>query len=114
MKAEPEPRRHLLALAEQFRDGLHELGFACGESRCQIVPLIVGEPRVAVRLSRALEKDGLLVPAIRPPSVPEGTARLRISLTAGHTPDDVQRLLTALRREAVGKSSGVQKVPSQQ
>ena len=48
-------------------------------------------------MSARLEDRGLLVPAIRPPSVPEGTARLRISLSAGHTEDDVERLLAALQ-----------------
>jgi 8-amino-7-oxononanoate synthase len=51
-----------------------------------------------VRLSRRLEADGLLVPAIRPPSVPEGAARLRISVTAGHTEEDVGRLTESLAR----------------
>lgn len=63
-----------------------------------IVPLIVGSAAAAVRLSKQLQRDGLLVPAIRPPSVPEGTARLRISLTAGHTSEDVAALWDSLRR----------------
>ena len=61
------------------------------------MPVIVGEAQAAVELSSRLEERGLLVPAIRPPSVPEGTARLRISLTAGHTEEDVQRLVSALQ-----------------
>ncbi len=93
VRAEPERRRRLLALAEKLRDGLG----VTGGSRCQIVPVIVGEAAAAVRLSARLEERGLLVPAIRPPSVPEGTSRLRISLTAGHTEEDVRRLLEALR-----------------
>jgi 8-amino-7-oxononanoate synthase len=91
-------RRHLLALAEGLRQRLRALGLDVGLSSCHIIPIIVGAPRAAVALSRALEDEGLLVPAIRPPSVPEGTARLRISLTAGHTEADVERLLEALRR----------------
>jgi 8-amino-7-oxononanoate synthase len=94
--AEPERRRRVLALAEQLRTGLEALGQPANPSRCQIVPLIVGEAAAAVRLSERLAECGLLVPAIRPPSVPEGTARLRISLTAGHTEEDVRRLLAAL------------------
>jgi 8-amino-7-oxononanoate synthase len=94
--AEPGRRRHLLALAEQLRDGLRSLGRPAEGSRCHIVPLIVGEAAAAVRLSARLEARGLLVPAIRPPSVPEGTARLRVSLTAGHTEEDVSLLLAAL------------------
>ncbi|HZY86949.1 MAG TPA: 8-amino-7-oxononanoate synthase [Gemmataceae bacterium] len=98
VQAEPEWRGHLLALAERLREGLRALGYDVGDSRCHIIPVIVGGAREAVALSARLEEHGLLVPAIRPPSVPEGTARLRISLTAGHTEADVTRLLTALRR----------------
>ena len=71
---------------------------ACA-SCCPIVPVIVGDSRAATALSRRLEQDGLLVPGIRPPSVPEGTARLRVSLTAGHTVEDVDRLVDALAQE---------------
>jgi 8-amino-7-oxononanoate synthase len=94
--AEPGRRRRLLALAEQLRGGLRTLGQPADRSRCQIVPVIVGEAAAAVRLSARMEERGLLVPAIRPPSVPEGMARLRISLTAGHTEEDVSRLLAVL------------------
>ncbi len=80
VRSEPDRRRHLLALAAR-------LGAAV-----PIVPVIVGTPGAALRLSRRLRRQGLLVPAIRPPSVPDGTARLRISLTAGHTMEDVERL----------------------
>jgi 8-amino-7-oxononanoate synthase len=104
VRTEPEARQHLHQLAERVRDGLRDLGFDGNGSRCQIVPLVVGAPRAALRLSRALEKVGLLVPAIRPPSVPEGAARLRISLTAGHSGEDVERLLAALQR--AGLKSG--------
>ena len=86
----------MLALAERLRDGLRALGLPESRSRCQIVPVIVGEAPAALRLSARLEQGGLLVPAIRTPSVPEGTARLRISITAGHTDEDVRRLAAAL------------------
>jgi 8-amino-7-oxononanoate synthase len=94
---EPQRRRHLLALADLLRTRLREHGFDTGRSSCHLVPVLVGEPRAAVELSRRLEQRGLLVPAIRPPSVPEGTARLRISLCAAHTEEDVTRLVDALR-----------------
>jgi 8-amino-7-oxononanoate synthase len=97
VREEPERRGRLLALAERLREGLREVGHDVGEAQCHIVPLIVGNAREAVALSARLEGHGLLVPAIRPPSVPDGTARLRISLTAGHTEADVERLLAALR-----------------
>jgi 8-amino-7-oxononanoate synthase len=96
-RAEPQRRQHLLALAERLRDELAALGRLTGDSRCQIVPIIVGEATEAVELSARLAERGLLVPAIRPPSVPTGAARLRISLTAGHTYEDVKRLSDSLR-----------------
>jgi 8-amino-7-oxononanoate synthase len=97
VRAEPERRQHLLDLARLLRARLREQGYPTAGSCAQIVPLIIGEAEAAVRLSRRLQEHGLLVPAVRPPSVPEGTARLRISLTAGHTPADVQLLTEALR-----------------
>lgn len=103
VETEPERRRHLLQLADSLRDQLRDLGFPESGSRCQIVPVIVGEPAAAVELSQRLEVEGLLVPAIRPPSVPPGTSRLRISLTAGHTHEDVQRLVGALSRSPAAR-----------
>jgi 8-amino-7-oxononanoate synthase len=94
---EPERRRHLLKVAELLRSRLQTAGWPDGGSRCHIVPVRVGDARAAVSLSSRLQERGLLVPAIRPPAVPDGTARLRISLTAGHTQDDVDRLVAALR-----------------
>ncbi len=97
VQAEPDRRRHLLRLAELLRDNLGELGYDTGGSRCQIVPITVGEARQAMKVSKRLEAEGLIVPAIRPPSVPEGTSRLRISLSAGHTEADLGRLIAVLK-----------------
>ena len=97
VKTEPERRRRVLDLAQRLRRELKTQGADVGASECHIVPLIVGAARVAVTLSKRLEEQGMLVPAIRPPSVPEGTARLRISVTAGHTEADLDQLLSALR-----------------
>jgi 8-amino-7-oxononanoate synthase len=96
VRQEPERRRHLLRLAEGLRDRLRASGIEAGNSRCQIVPVIVGDAREALELSQRLQRAGVWVPAIRPPSVPEGTARLRISLTAGHDEEDVRRLVELL------------------
>ena len=62
-----------------------------------IVPIVVGEPRRAMDLSRALEAEGFLVGAIRPPTVPEGTARLRVTFTAAHPDAEIERLAAAIR-----------------
>jgi len=94
---EPERRSGLLRLVAHLRRELIDLGLNVGRSACQIVPVIVGDARHALTLSRMLQEQGLLVPAIRPPSVPAGAARLRISVTAAHSEEDVTRLLVALR-----------------
>ena len=65
-----------------------------------IQPLIIGDNRAALAVADALKARGILVPAIRPPSVPPNTARLRISLSAAHTADDIRQLGTALRDAA--------------
>jgi 8-amino-7-oxononanoate synthase len=98
VELEPERRSRLLHLSALLRAELEALGHPPTGSACQIVPLIVGTAKASVRVSKKLEERGLLVPAIRPPSVPEGTARLRISLNAGHTEEDVRQLASALQK----------------
>lgn len=92
------PRRAQLARnVSQLRAGLAGLERgALMPSETPIQPFVVGSNADAVRLSRALFEDGLLVPAIRTPTVPEGTARLRITLSAAHGESDVERLVGAL------------------
>ena len=78
------------------------LGWILAESATAIQPLIVGGNEAALALSAALESRGLWVPAIRPPTVPVGSARLRMTLSASHTEDDVLRLVDALEHAAKG------------
>ncbi len=94
--SEPQRRLQLLARAESLRGRLADQGWNIGRSASQIIPIIVGEPSKAVALSAALRERGLFVPAIRPPTVPEGEACLRISLTCGHTDDMIAKLLEVL------------------
>jgi glycine C-acetyltransferase len=94
---EPQRREKLLAMAGRLRDELGKrLDFDLGGSCSQIVPVIVGEAATAVKLSRSLAEAGFLIPAIRPPTVPRGRSRLRISLSADHEPADVARLIGVL------------------
>ncbi len=96
VEGEPNRRRDLLAEAASLRARLAEQGWDVGRSASQIIPVVVGEPDRATRLAAALRERGLLVPAIRPPTVPEGGACLRISLTHGHTREMIDRLVEAL------------------
>lgn len=99
VEREPNRRRDLLARAACLRRELGEArSLNIGGSQSQIVPLIVGDAAEAVRLADALAEDGLLVLPIRPPTVPRGTARLRISLSCDHRPADVDQLLSAIDR----------------
>jgi len=89
-------REHLNALISRFRDGAHRLGLSLGLSDTPIQPILVGDSRAAVSAKSKLLDAGFLVVAIRPPTVPRGTARLRCTLTASHGVEDVDRLLDAL------------------
>lgn len=93
-----ERRAHLDALIQRFRAGAQDLGYELMPSRTPIQPIMIGDNWTALALSRALEDEGLLVTAIRPPTVPEGEARLRVTLSAAHTGADVDRLLQALAK----------------
>ena len=89
-------REHLAGLISRFRAGAQSLGLALGESASPIQPVLVGDSRSAVSAQTRLLDAGFLVVAIRPPTVPKGTARLRCTLTARHAVEDVDRLLDAL------------------
>jgi 8-amino-7-oxononanoate synthase len=91
-------RDKLHELIERFRSGASKMGLDLLDSATPIQPVVLGDAREAVKVSNALEKEGLLITAIRPPTVPVGTARLRITFMAEHTSDDVDRLLGALER----------------
>ena len=89
-------RQRLARHVERFRAGVAALGLPLMPSSTPIQPLRVGGDADAVALSRALHERGLLVSAIRPPTVPEGSARLRVTLSASHEDAHLDRLLEAL------------------
>ena len=93
-------RERLRALIAQLRDGLAASPWQLMPSETPIQPLLAGGNDAALALSARLAATGLLVPAIRPPTVPQGTARLRISLSADHEAADVARLVAALVQPA--------------
>ena len=89
-------RAHLQSLIARFRGRLKPGRWRLMPSQTAIQPLVIGSNDETVAVSEALAREGLLVPAIRPPTVPQGTARLRISLSAAHSVEDVERLAAAL------------------
>jgi len=106
-------RTHLKHLITTLRDGLGALvselspgGHALAPSQTPIQPLIVGANDRALALAEALRERGILVPAIRPPTVPEGSARLRISLSAAHSVVEVRQLVAALAEVMPALASG--------
>ena len=96
IRGEPERRAHLFALIDRWRDAAAALPWHTLPSMTAIQPLILGANSEALSISDALWKRDIWVPAIRPPTVPRGSARLRITFSASHTIDDVDRLAEAL------------------
>lgn len=83
--------------AERLRQGLQAMGWSTGPSTTQIVPVLVGSDRDAMELSAFLEDRGIIASAIRPPTVPEGESRIRISMSALHTEDHLNQLIGAFK-----------------
>ncbi len=93
-------RRHLQALIGRLQRGLDGSKWELLSSFTAIQPVVIGENDAVLNVSAELEKRGIWVPAIRPPTVPKGRARLRISLSAAHTHEQVDRLVDTLREIA--------------
>lgn len=95
-------RQHVQGLCERFNQGLETLGLQTVASDTAIQAIVIGDPAKTLAISEALLDQGLLVTAIRPPTVPRGTARLRITLTAAHKDEHVDRLLEGLAKVSNG------------
>jgi len=102
MQAEPARRAHLHALIRRLRAGARRRGLDFADSQTPIQPFLVGDEARALALAEALRLEGFWVTAIRPPTVPKGTARLRVTLSAAHTAADVDAFLDALERATRG------------
>lgn len=86
-------RQALFSNAARAREGLRGLGYDTGGSVSQIVPVIIGHAEAVAEFGTRFLKGGVFVPVIRPPTVPEGSARLRVSITSCHTEKDLEKLL---------------------
>lgn len=97
-QAESWRRDKLSQLIKQFKKGANQLGLDLLESNTAIQPILVGEAEKALQISDALQQQGILVTAIRPPTVGEGSARLRVTFSASHEEKQVQQLLSELEK----------------
>ena len=98
IRSEAEPRNRLLENARWLQEQLKLVGFTIPESRTPIIMIILGNPDAALRFSRGLFEQGIYIPALRPPTVPCGTSRLRISLMATHTREDLEWAVQTIQK----------------
>jgi 8-amino-7-oxononanoate synthase len=105
LQSEPWRRERLLGLVQRFRAGAARHALPLMASSTAIQPLLIGDSAQALKLSEALEQDGFWVAAIRPPTVPRGGARLRVTLSAAHSEAHVDALLEALAAQFAQRSA---------
>jgi 8-amino-7-oxononanoate synthase len=98
VRNEPQRRTELLSRAVVLRAALVEQGWDVGPSTSQIIPIVIGDAGRTMRLAQLLKEQGFLIPPIRPPSVPEGASRLRLSLSYGHSLTVIDKLPAALNQ----------------
>ena len=101
LEEEPEIRERLWENVGFFRKEIEKLGFNTLESETQIIPVVVGDAPLAMRMGEMLLEEGVSVQGIRPPTVPQGSSRLRVTLMATHTQSELASALKAM--EKVGK-----------
>ncbi|KNZ68637.1 8-amino-7-oxononanoate synthase [Thermincola ferriacetica] len=101
IEKEPEKRKGLLIKAQWLQNRLQKIGFQVLTSQTPIIPIIIGDAEKAVEFSKQLLEEGIFIPAIRPPTVPQGTSRLRLTLMATHSLEDINHVLTKIQE--IGK-----------
>ena len=105
VEQEPERRQQLWDNTQVLSDGLRSLGYTLGATRSQILPVVIGEARETMVVAAAILQRGVFAHGIRPPTVPEGTSRIRVTPMATHTQDHLSRTLDAFA--AAGKEVGI-------
>lgn len=98
LRDEPQHQSRVRELARRVRAGVKQLGIALPEGDSPILPLVLGEESLAVAAAESLRESGLLAVAVRPPTVPPNTSRLRVTLSSAHTDAEIAQLLTALAK----------------
>ncbi|MFZ1982656.1 MAG: aminotransferase class I/II-fold pyridoxal phosphate-dependent enzyme, partial [Smithella sp.] len=105
VQAQPCLRQSLMANSVWFRQRLKEAGFHIMDFPTQIISIVLGQPEPTVNFSNRLMEQNIFVSAIRPPTVPQGTSRLRISMMATHTIDDLTRAINSIT--AIAEEMGI-------
>ena len=105
IQREPERRARLWANRDRLFSGLTRLGFTLSPSVSPIMPILIGNPEIALSFAEHLLTEGLYAPAIRPPTVPAGTSRIRVTVTSEHTPSHIDQALASFQR--AGQSVGL-------
>ena len=105
VQAEPRLRQSLIANSAWFREKLREIGFEIMDFPTPIISIVLGPPDLTVNFSNRLMEKNIFVSAIRPPTVPQGTSRLRINLMATHTEDDLAPVIDSMA--SIGKELGI-------
>ena len=105
VQAEPRLRQSLIANSAWFREKLREIGFEIMDFPTPIISIVLGPPDLTVNFSNRLMEKNIFVSAIRPPTVPQGTSRLRINLMATHTADDLAPVIDSMA--SIGKELGI-------
>ncbi len=95
IRSSPEPRQNLFSHAKRLKTALLDLGYTLLPSETQILPVVFGSPQRATSVAEALLTEGVFAPAIRPPAVPTGTSRLRLTVMATHTDAEIRRAIEA-------------------
>ena len=98
IQTEPERRARLWANRDHFYSGLYDMGYRLAESHSPIIPVLIGETEKALALAGRLLELGVYAPAIRPPTVPKGTSRIRTTVTSEHTTEHLNIVLAAFRQ----------------
>ena len=101
IQSAPERRQNLFSHAKRLKTALIDLGYTLLPSETQILPVILGNPQRATSVAAALLSEGVFAPAIRPPAVPRGTSRLRLTVMATHTEAEIQQAITGFARVRV-------------
>jgi 8-amino-7-oxononanoate synthase len=105
VEREPERRRRLWDNRKRLWTGLHRLGFTLAPTVSPIMPIVIGHAETAVRFAEQLLAHGIFAPAIRPPTVPANTSRIRVTVTSEHTAAQIDQALAAFER--AGRTTGV-------